>query len=51
MILKTKFERKDMFFYLDKKFRIHFHWDRDEIMLWYAMGIFLFLFRTMLLFL
>ena len=50
MILKTKFERKDMVFTLTKKFRVHFHWDRDEIMLWYAMGIFLFLFRNMLLF-
>ena len=32
MLLTIKIERKDMAFTLTRNFKVHLHWDRDEIM-------------------
>ena len=39
MLLTIKIERKDMAFTLTGNFKVHLHWDRDEIMPWYYVMI------------
>ena len=40
MILTIKFERKDKVVTLKRNFKVHFHWDRDEMMLYcYVMDL------------
>ena len=39
MLHTMKIKRKDMDFILTRNFKVHLHWDRDEIMPWYYVMI------------